>query len=93
MIVHAGLSGNLKPDICPECSSNMTKLENIMANSHEEKCAHENFYEKVLDYENHLRNFGKMGVVCSIYSQSKSQAIIPRNDVHDTRLSPKPYGH
>ena len=42
-----------------------TKLENNIVNPHEEKCAHENFYRKLLDYKKHLSTFGEMGVVRS----------------------------
>ena len=37
-----------------------------MVNPHEENCVYKKFYDKILDYEKYLRNFGYIGVVRSI---------------------------
>ena len=44
----------------------MTKLDNIMVNPDEEKCAHEHFYRKMTDYTKYLCTLVEMGVVRSI---------------------------
>ena len=67
MIVHAGINENLKTDIWPECAATSKKLENIMVNPQEEKCAHKKFYIKIPDYAKYLNNLGEMVVVPSIY--------------------------
>ena len=46
--------------------STVTKLENIMVNSHKEKCPYKKFHGKIPDYAKYLRTFGEMVVVRSI---------------------------
>ena len=55
---NTGLHENLKTVLWPKCVATVTKLENIMVNPHEEKCAHERFYGKIPDYAKYLRTFG-----------------------------------
>ena len=66
MMAHTGLYEKIKTGLWPECATTVTKLENIIVNQHEEKCAHKKFYEKIPDYEKHLRTLGEMGFVWSI---------------------------
>ena len=66
VVEHVGIHENLKTGLWPECASTTTKLENIVVNPHEEKCAHENFYGKIPDYTKYSRTLGEMGVVRSI---------------------------
>ena len=58
MVAHVGLQEKIRTGICPECAPTATNLENILVNPHEEKCAHEKFYGKILDYAKYLRTFG-----------------------------------
>ena len=44
------LNENLKTGLWPKCTSTAEKIENIMVNPPEEKCAHEKFYGKMPDY-------------------------------------------
>ena len=46
MMTDVRLHEKLKAGIWPKCTATVTKLENIMLNPHEDKCAHEKFYEK-----------------------------------------------
>ena len=50
----------------------MNKLENIMVNPKEKKCAHGKFHGKIIDFTEYLRTFGEMGVVYSIATKNKS---------------------
>ena len=58
MMVHALLHEKLSTVLWPECAATATKLENIMVNPDEEKCAHEKLYGEIPDYTKYLRNFG-----------------------------------
>ena len=58
MMMHVGLNKKLKTCLWTKCVATATKLEYIMVNPHEEKCAHENFYGKIMDYAKHLSTFG-----------------------------------
>ena len=60
MMAHTGIHDKLKTGLCPECATNSTKLENIMINPHEEKCAHDKFYNNITDYKKNLKTYGKM---------------------------------
>ena len=66
MMVLTGIHGNLKTNFNPNAWKPITNLKKIMVNPHGEKCAHDKFYGKLLDYTKHYRNFGEIGVVCSI---------------------------
>ena len=46
MVAHAGIHENLKNGLWDKFVATVTKLENIMVKSHEEKCAHEKIYKK-----------------------------------------------
>ena len=43
-MAHTGLHENLKTGLWPKCAATSSKLENIMVNTHKEKCAHKKFY-------------------------------------------------
>ena len=43
MISYVGIHDNLKTSPWPECASTTTKIENIMVNTHGEKCNYEKF--------------------------------------------------
>ena len=43
MMAHTGVYENLNTDLWTECAATTNKIENIMVNPHEEKCAHEKF--------------------------------------------------
>ena len=58
MMAHVGIQENLKNGLWPEWGATATKLENIMVNPDEEKCAHEKLYGEIPDYTKYLRNFG-----------------------------------
>ena len=49
MMAHTGLNENLKTGLWPECAATKEKLEKIMVNLHEHKCAYEKFYGKMPD--------------------------------------------
>ena len=66
IMMHMGLHKNFKTGLWIECTETVNKLESIMIKPHEEKCAHEKFYEKIPDYAKYLRTFGLLGVVRSI---------------------------
>ena len=66
MMVHTVLHENIKTGLWFKWAASATKLENIMINPYKEKCTQEKFYDKIPDYENYLRSFGEMEVVCSI---------------------------
>ena len=66
MMAQAGKYENLKTGLWPKCAATATKLENIMVNPHEEKCAHEKFYGKIPYYAKYSRTLGEMGVVRNI---------------------------
>ena len=66
MMTQVGLHENLRTGIWPDCAATATKLENIMVNPHKNKCSHENFYGKILDYTIYLRTLVEMLVVRSI---------------------------
>ena len=55
MVVHVGLHEILKTGPRNEFAATAAKLENIVVNPHEEKCAHEKFYRKIPDYVKQLR--------------------------------------
>ena len=78
MITYAGLHKNLKTDLWTKYSATATKLEKIMVNPQEAKWAHENFYEKILDYTKYLRTLGEMGVVRSIATVKQNWKIRER---------------
>ena len=46
MMAHTGIPENLKTGPHTECAATATELENIMVNSHKEKCAPKKFYKK-----------------------------------------------
>ena len=50
MIDHTRLHENFNIFLCPKCAATATKLENIMVDPDEEKCAHEKFCFKMPDY-------------------------------------------
>ena len=49
MMEHAILHKNLKTVLWTKYTETMTKIENIMVNPHEEKCANEKFYGNIID--------------------------------------------
>ena len=57
MMSHAELHENLNTGLCRKCVATATKLENIMVNPHEEKCAYEKFTSKMPDYAKCSNNF------------------------------------
>ena len=52
MMAHIGLYDNLKTGICPECMSTANKLDNIMANSQDNKYAQDKLYGNRPDKKN-----------------------------------------
>ena len=53
-----GLHINLNTGLCPKYKANTTKLGDIMVKTHEEKCAQEKFYGRILDFLSFLFSFG-----------------------------------
>ena len=58
MMTHMGRLENLKTVLWPECAATATKLENIMVNLYEERCAHDKLYVTMPDYAKYIRTFG-----------------------------------
>ena len=58
MMEHMVLHENINTGLFTKCAATANKLENIMINSHEEKCAHEKLYVKIPVYAKYLRTFG-----------------------------------
>ena len=58
MMACMGLYENLKTGLWTKSAATSTKLAKIMVNPYKEKCAHEKFYGKILDYTKYLRTFG-----------------------------------
>ena len=59
MMTNAEIHENLNTGLWNKCVATATKLENIMVNSHEEKCAYGNFYDNMTDYEKYLKTLEK----------------------------------
>ena len=58
MMVHVGLHENPKTVIWPEFAATGTKIEKLMVNLHEEKCAYKKFYGNMLDHTKYLKTSG-----------------------------------
>ena len=58
MMEHAVPHENLNTGPWPECVETANKLGNIIVNQNKDKCAHERFYGKMLDYSKYLRTLG-----------------------------------
>ena len=52
IMTHPGLHENLKTCLWTKCTATTTKLENVMVNTHKEKCAHEKLYGKFQNTKN-----------------------------------------
>ena len=66
MMAYTGLHENLKTSLWNKCAATATRLENIMVNLQEEKCAHDKCYGKIPGYAKYLSTLGEMVVVHSI---------------------------
>ena len=66
MMAHAELYEKLKIGLWTKYVATVTKLENIMVNLHEEKCAYNKFYGQMIDYKKHSKTLGWMVFVHSI---------------------------
>ena len=67
---HAGFEPNRQASLWAEATATAIKLDNILIHNSNTKTPHERFYGQPTKYQDHLRVFGKVGIITKTNTSS-----------------------